>query len=128
MARSLAVKAASSEGKLSVAARQSGGRPPARFKNSRICTPGSRGYPNSRRASKNLRESLVAGKTNGAPRWRLVVVGGHTRTIAKTQLVCDVISAFPWADWSPGQITAYSQAVCAQNGQNCDYAPEARAG
>jgi len=27
--------------------------------------------------------------------WRLVVVGGHTRSIGKTQLVCDLIAAFP---------------------------------
>src|SRR5437016_6208866 len=124
MARSLAVKAASSEGKLSVAARQSGGRPPARFKNSRSCMPGSRGYQNWQRASKNSRASLVASKTDGAPRWRLIVVGGHTRSIGKTQLVCDVISAFPQANWIAGKITQYGHGVCAQNGENCDCAPD----
>jgi hypothetical protein len=29
--------------------------------------------------------------------WRVIVVGGHTRSIGKTQLVCDIISAFPHA-------------------------------
>ena len=26
-------------------------------------------------------------------RWRVVVVGGHTRSVGKTQLVCDLIGA-----------------------------------
>ena len=55
--------------------------------------------------------------------WRLVVVGGHTRSIGKTQLVCDVIRAFPRTDWIAGKITQYGHGVCAQNGENCDCAP-----
>ncbi len=57
-------------------------------------------------------------------RWRLIVVGGHTRSIGKTQLVCDVISAFPRANWLAGKITQYGHGVCAQNGENCDCAPD----
>jgi hypothetical protein len=56
--------------------------------------------------------------------WRLVVVGGHTRSIGKTQLVCDVIRAFPRAAWIAGKITQYGHGVCATNGENCDCAPE----
>ncbi len=56
--------------------------------------------------------------------WRLVVVGGHTRSIGKTQLVCDLISAFPRANWIAGKITQYGHGVCAQNGENCDCAPD----
>lgn len=56
--------------------------------------------------------------------WRVVVVGGHTRSIGKTQLVCDVISSFPGASWIAGKITQYGHGVCAQNGQNCDCAPD----
>ncbi len=56
--------------------------------------------------------------------WRLVVVGGHTRSIGKTQLVCDIISAFPKTDWIAGKITQYGHGVCAQNGENCDCAPK----
>jgi hypothetical protein len=67
---------------------------------------------------------LAASNTNGSPRWRLIVVGGHTRSIGKTQLVCDVISAFPRANWIAGKITQYGHGVCAQNGQNCDCAPD----
>ena len=56
-------------------------------------------------------------------RWRLIVVGGHTRSIGKTQLVCDVIRAFPNTEWIAGKITQYGHGVCAQNGENCDCAP-----
>ena len=56
--------------------------------------------------------------------WRLVVVGGHTRSIGKTQLVCDIIAAFPKTEWMAGKITQYGHGVCAQNGENCDCAPE----
>jgi hypothetical protein len=55
---------------------------------------------------------------------RVIVVGGHTRSIGKTQLVCDVIAAFPNANWIAGKITQYGHGVCAQNGENCDCAPE----
>jgi hypothetical protein len=56
--------------------------------------------------------------------WRVVVVGGHTRSIGKTQLVCDVITAFRSANWIAGKITQYGHGVCAQNGENCDCAPD----
>jgi len=56
--------------------------------------------------------------------WRLVVVGGHTRSIGKTQLVCDIIAAFPKTEWIAGKLTQYGHGVCAQNGENCDCAPE----
>ncbi|HKD52357.1 MAG TPA: hypothetical protein VKB90_16235 [Candidatus Acidoferrum sp.] len=56
-------------------------------------------------------------------RWRVIVIGGHTRSIGKTQLVCDVIAAFPKASWIAGKITQYGHGVCAQNGDNCDCAP-----
>jgi hypothetical protein len=53
----------------------------------------------------------------------VIVVGGHTRSIGKTQLVCDIISAFPQERWIAGKITQYGHGVCAQNGDNCDCAP-----
>lgn len=61
---------------------------------------------------------------NEAKHWRVVVVGGHTRSIGKTQLVCDLIRAFPEANWIAGKITQYGHGVCAQNGENCDCAPD----
>jgi hypothetical protein len=55
--------------------------------------------------------------------WRLIVVGGHTRSIGKTQLVCDVIRAFPRTEWIAGKVTQYGHGVCAQNGADCECAP-----
>src|SRR3979411_2429480 len=57
-------------------------------------------------------------------RWQIIVVGGHTRSIGKTQLVCDLIAAFPNENWIAGKITQYGHGVCAQNGKNCDCAPD----
>jgi len=56
--------------------------------------------------------------------WRLIVVGGHTRSIGKTQLVCDIIRAFPQTEWIAGKITQYGHGVCARNGEHCDCAPD----
>ncbi len=61
---------------------------------------------------------------SSTPRWRVIVIGGHTRSIGKTQLVCDVLSAFPQANWIAGKITQYGHGVCAQNGNDCDCAPD----
>ncbi len=66
---------------------------------------------------------MAPSSKNGSPHWRLIVIGGHTRSIGKTQLVCDVIAAFPHAHWIAGKITQYGHGVCAQNGDNCDCAP-----
>ena len=54
---------------------------------------------------------------------RLIVVGGHTRSIGKTQLACDLIAALPEANWLAGKITQYGHGVCATNGHDCDCAP-----
>jgi len=61
---------------------------------------------------------------SATPHWRVIVVGGHTRSIGKTQLVCDIISTFPQANWIAGKITQYGHGVCAQNGNDCDCAPD----
>jgi hypothetical protein len=61
---------------------------------------------------------------SATPHWRVIVIGGHTRSIGKTQLVCDIISTFPQANWIAGKITQYGHGVCAQNGNNCDCAPD----
>jgi molybdopterin-guanine dinucleotide biosynthesis protein len=67
---------------------------------------------------------LRASDKDGLSAWRVIVVGGHTRSIGKTQLVCDVITGFPQAKWIAGKITQYGHGVCAQNGENCDCAPD----
>jgi hypothetical protein len=71
---------------------------------------------------------LARNDKNSLAQWRVIVVGGHTRSIGKTQLVCDVISAFPRAHWVAGKITQYGHGVCAQNGENCDCAPDEHVG
>ena len=70
-----------------------------------------------------MAEEMAAAPTKEKAMWRLIVVGGHTRSIGKTQLVCDVIRAFPQTEWIAGKITQYGHGVCAQNGENCDCAP-----
>jgi hypothetical protein len=71
-----------------------------------------------------LKATRSSSMPNTKDLWRLIVVGGHTRTIGKTQLVCDIISAFPKARWIAGKITQYGHGVCAQNGHDCDCAPD----
>ncbi len=66
---------------------------------------------------------MAPNEINRAVRRRVIVVGGHTRSIGKTQLVCDVIAAFAKENWIAGKITQYGHGVCAQNGENCDCAP-----
>lgn len=65
----------------------------------------------------------IAGTIQKTGACRLIVVGGHTRSIGKTQLVCDIIAALPQAGWLAGKITQYGHGVCAQNGEDCDCAP-----
>jgi hypothetical protein len=101
---------------------------------------GMRGFRSWQRASKLWRpevqgpgrqrelkqpEAIRDGKRMTAEaNWRAIVVGGHTRSIGKTQLVCDLIGAFPEANWIAGKITQYGHGVCAQNGEDCDCAPD----
>jgi hypothetical protein len=66
---------------------------------------------------------VATGKARARKLWRLIVVGGHTRSIGKTQLVCDVIRAFPRTEWIAGKVTQYGHGVCAQNGEDCDCKP-----
>ncbi len=50
---------------------------------------------------------------------RILVVGGHTRNIGKTQLVVEIIRAFPQARWIAAKITQYGHGVCSVNGEAC---------
>jgi hypothetical protein len=66
----------------------------------------------------------TSASTPAKQNWRIIVIGGHTRSIGKTQLVCDVIRAFPEQNWIAGKITQYGHGICAKNGENCGCAPE----
>ena len=53
----------------------------------------------------------------------IVVVGGNTRNIGKTTLVCDIIRALPQCQWTAVKITQYGHSACAQEGGDCRCAP-----
>src|ERR1700680_36910 len=55
---------------------------------------------------------------------RLLVVGGHSRSVGKTSLVVDLIRAFPEAAWTAVKITQYGHGVCARHEGGCDCAPQ----
>lgn len=50
----------------------------------------------------------------------IVVVGGHTRNIGKTSVVCSLISAFPERRWTAVKITQFGHGVCSADGKPCD--------
>ncbi len=50
---------------------------------------------------------------------KLIVIGGHTRNIGKTQLVCDIVAALPELRWVAGKITQFGHGICARHGQPC---------
>ncbi len=58
---------------------------------------------------------------------RILVVGGHSRSVGKTSLVVDLIRAFPEANWTAVKITQYGHGVCSRNGESCGCAPDEHA-
>jgi len=70
---------------------------------------------------------LAKGDQQAVASYRLIVVGGHTRSIGKTQLVCDLIAALPEVNFIAGKITQYGHGVCAVNGEHCGCAPDEHA-
>ncbi len=50
---------------------------------------------------------------------QILVIGGHTRNIGKTQLVVEIIRAFPEARWTAAKITQFGHGVCSTNGESC---------
>ncbi|MFQ5778201.1 MAG: hypothetical protein ACE5IP_09360 [Terriglobia bacterium] len=57
----------------------------------------------------------------------LIVIGGHTRSIGKTQLVVEIIRAFPEVRWTAAKITQYGHGVCSMNGTACGCAVDEHA-
>lgn len=53
---------------------------------------------------------------------RLVAVGGHSRNIGKTSLLCSLVAATPEFDWTAVKIAQSGHGVCSQDGQPCDCA------
>lgn len=54
---------------------------------------------------------------------RVLVIGGHSRSVGKTSLVVDLIRAFPQAAWTAVKITQYGHGVCSVHGEPCDCTP-----
>ena len=50
----------------------------------------------------------------------VVVVGGHTRNIGKTSVVCGIIRGLPELNWTAIKITQYGHGICSRNGEACD--------
>ena len=53
----------------------------------------------------------------------LVAVGGHTRDLGKTSVICGLICALPQWEWTALKITQYGHGVCSSKGDACDCAP-----
>jgi hypothetical protein len=52
----------------------------------------------------------------------LVVVGGHTRNIGKTSVICSLIRSTPQLQWTAIKITQYGHGVCSKDGEDCECA------
>ncbi len=52
----------------------------------------------------------------------LIVVGGHSRSVGKTSVVAELISALPEFEWTAAKITQYGHGICSANGDACDCA------
>ncbi|HEY2108079.1 MAG TPA: hypothetical protein VGH29_19940, partial [Candidatus Binataceae bacterium] len=52
----------------------------------------------------------------------VVVVGGHSRSVGKTSVICGLIRALPDFDWTALKITQYGHGICSQDGKPCECA------
>ena len=52
----------------------------------------------------------------------LVVVGGHSRSVGKTSVICGLIQALPDLQWTAVKITQYGHGVCSKDGEPCECA------
>jgi hypothetical protein len=50
----------------------------------------------------------------------IVVVGGHTRNIGKTNVVAGLIAAMPELHWTAFKVTQFGHGMCSANGEPCD--------
>jgi len=50
----------------------------------------------------------------------LVVVGGHSRNIGKTSVVCGIIGALQDRNWTAVKVTQYGHGVCSKAGEACE--------
>ena len=50
---------------------------------------------------------------------KLVVVGGHSRSVGKTSLAAGIIAANPELHWTALKITQYGHGICSAHGHDC---------
>jgi hypothetical protein len=50
----------------------------------------------------------------------LVVVGGHSRNIGKTSVVCGIVSALRDRNWTAIKVTQYGHGICSHAGEPCE--------
>lgn len=50
----------------------------------------------------------------------IVVIGGHSRNIGKTSVMCRLISAFADRRWTAIKITQFGHGVCSADGKPCE--------
>ena len=55
---------------------------------------------------------------------KLVVVGGHSRSVGKTSLAAGIIAANPELRWTALKITQYGHGICSAHGHDCSCAIE----
>ena len=55
---------------------------------------------------------------------RIIVIGGHTRNIGKTQLVVEILRAFADKKWLAAKITQFGHGICSVNGEQCGCADD----
>jgi hypothetical protein len=52
----------------------------------------------------------------------LVVVGGHSRNIGKTSVVCGIVRGLSEMRWTAAKITQHGHGICAHAGERCECA------
>lgn len=52
----------------------------------------------------------------------LMVVGGHSRNIGKTSVVCEIIRSLVDRQWTAIKVTQYGHGVCSHEGEPCECA------
>ena len=55
---------------------------------------------------------------------KLVVIGGHSRSIGKTSLMAGVIAASHERKWTAIKVTQYGHGICSDHGDECSCAME----
>jgi hypothetical protein len=52
----------------------------------------------------------------------LVVIGGHSRSVGKTSVVCGLVSALRHLRWTGVKVTQYGHGICSAKGEACECA------